>query len=184
MKYTKEKLEPLVKESTTMVEVLRKLGLAINSGGTHHWVSRRIREFGINTSHFKRPATNYGLTHKGGVRRRSSDEILVLKTNGYGEKTRVLKRALLNIGREYKCECGQEPEWKGKPLVLQIEHKNGNHLDDRQENLTFLCPNCHTQTSTYGRIKAGMAEFADAPDLESGAARREGSIPSSRTMVM
>jgi 5-methylcytosine-specific restriction endonuclease McrA len=26
---------------------------------------------------------------------------------------------------------------------------NGNSLDNRIENLRFLCPNCHSQTETY-----------------------------------
>lgn len=29
------------------------------------------------------------------------------------------------------------------------EHINGDHFDNRIENLRFLCPNCHAQTDTY-----------------------------------
>lgn len=50
----------------------------------------------------------------------------------------------------YLCtECGQEPEWNGRVLVLQMDHINGNPCDDRRENLRWLCPNCHTQTGTF-----------------------------------
>jgi protein-arginine kinase activator protein McsA len=43
-----------------------------------------------------------------------------------------------------------KPEWNGQPLRLQIDHINGNPVDNRQENLRFLCPNCHSQTINFG----------------------------------
>lgn len=66
-----------------------------------------------------------------------------------------LKRLLLKEGlKEDKCEiCGQLPEWNGKPLVLQLDHINGDHYDNRLENLRIVCPNCHTQTDTFGTKK-------------------------------
>lgn len=51
----------------------------------------------------------------------------------------------------YCCEgCENKGIWNGKPLTLQLEHKNGNSSDHRVENLEYLCPNCHSQTQTYG----------------------------------
>jgi 5-methylcytosine-specific restriction endonuclease McrA len=51
---------------------------------------------------------------------------------------------------KYECSaCGLKDSWQDKKLVLQIEHKNGNRKDNRLKNLTFLCPNCHSQTETF-----------------------------------
>ena len=62
----------------------------------------------------------------------------------------IRKRILQNGYIEYKCAiCSQKPVWNNKSLVLQIDHINGDHLDNRLENIRFLCPNCHSQTDTF-----------------------------------
>jgi Zn finger protein HypA/HybF involved in hydrogenase expression len=62
-----------------------------------------------------------------------------------------LKARLIKAGlKENRCEqCGIS-SWRGKPLSVQLHHKNGDGTDNRTENLEFLCPNCHSQTDTYG----------------------------------
>ncbi len=62
-----------------------------------------------------------------------------------------IKRRLLAAGLlEERCgECGLS-EWRGKRLVIQIDHINGICTDNRLENLRMLCPNCHSQTETFG----------------------------------
>ena len=61
-------------------------------------------------------------------------------------KKRLLKQKIL----EYKCEdCGIKDTYNGKPISLQLDHKNGINNDNRVCNLRLLCPNCHSQTPTY-----------------------------------
>jgi hypothetical protein len=49
-----------------------------------------------------------------------------------------------------KCEeCGIT-EHNGKPITFQIDHVNGDRRDNRFENLKIMCPNCHSQTPTFG----------------------------------
>lgn len=53
---------------------------------------------------------------------------------------------------EYKCVfCGNQGEWLGKEIPLELDHINGINNDHRIENLRWLCPNCHSITPTYCR---------------------------------
>jgi ribosomal protein L13E len=63
----------------------------------------------------------------------------------------TIKRRLIEAGILLnECEdCGLR-EWRGKPLSIQIDHRNGVRNDNRVENLRMLCPNCHSQTVTFG----------------------------------
>lgn len=72
-------------------------------------------------------------------------------------KQKILRENLIpySCSNEF-CDLYQsvKPVWAGKLLVLHLDHINGIRNDHRLENLRFLCPNCHTQTSTYcGRNK-------------------------------
>ena len=51
----------------------------------------------------------------------------------------------------YKCsKCGWgEVNQYTKKIPLEIEHIDGNYKNNNEENLTVLCPNCHSLTSTY-----------------------------------
>ena len=52
--------------------------------------------------------------------------------------------------RGNKCESCEIIEWNNQPLSFQVDHINGNRKDNRFENLKVLCPNCHSQTDTFG----------------------------------
>lgn len=147
MKYTKEILEPLVRDSQSVSEVLRKLTGHV-SGGAHAHLTKRIKSFEIDTSHFLGQASFCG--QKSHNNKRHWSEILVKKHNGRREQAWVLRRALIECGREYKCErCPNTGEWLGEPITLQVDHKNSDWTDHRPENLAFMCPNCHTQTPNW-----------------------------------
>ncbi len=78
------------------------------------------------------------------------DAVLVVRAAGREDGKR-LRKALLNRGVPHECAlCGQPPVWKGFELTLHVDHIDGNALDCRPENLRFLCPNCHSQTPTFG----------------------------------
>lgn len=82
-------------------------------------------------------------------RTRLSDEAFFafgVKRNGASVK----KRLIADHGVIEICSlCGLGPEWRGMPLVLQVDHIDGDHLNNLVENLRFICPNCHSQTDTF-----------------------------------
>jgi 5-methylcytosine-specific restriction endonuclease McrA len=75
---------------------------------------------------------------------------LLANSNSNGRTN--IKRRLIRAGLlENRCEeCGLG-DWLGERLTIQIDHINGVRDDYRLENLPMLCPNCHSQTGTYGR---------------------------------
>jgi len=62
----------------------------------------------------------------------------------------TLKRALKHLGFNVCKVCGLSEEWEGKKLVLQLDHIDGNPNNNSIDNVRLLCPNCHSQTPTFG----------------------------------
>ena len=144
MKLTREALEEAIENSSSMRQVSTYLGYAI-SGQTTKMLRKKIEEYGL--------VEPSGGSHS--RRKQEFEEILV--ENSTYQSSRNLKQRLVKAGMlEDKCnKCGIGNEWNGKPLTLQLEHINGIHSDNRIENLIILCPNCHTQTPTWGRKNRG-----------------------------
>lgn len=141
--YTDEQIINAVKESYSISEVLTKIKASKTSGALHNLISKRIKKLNLNTKHFKNGGN---ITSEN--RKLKADEILVYnRRKGIREKTINLRRSLIEKGIQEKCICGTEKYWNGKPIVLEIHHRNNDPLDNRIENLIFLCPNCHSQES-------------------------------------
>jgi 5-methylcytosine-specific restriction endonuclease McrA len=78
----------------------------------------------------------------------SIEQLLARGKSRYNVKKRLLRAGLL---RNECFECGLT-HWRGRKLSLHIDHINGVNNDHRLENLRLLCPNCHSQTETYGGL--------------------------------
>lgn len=143
-KISEEEFTRIIAESPSCAAAMRTMGFKCTTGNANVTVRRRIQELGLNIEHW---SDNTKQAH---IANTLSNEEYFVKDkprNGANTRKRIIKYNLL----PYKCDCcGNPGYWNGQELILQIDHINGDHNDNRLENLRFLCPNCHSQTDTFG----------------------------------
>ncbi len=149
---SKDILQSYVDTSDSIHSILPKLGISKHSAGSFIQLKKRIKEDSIDISSLVDRAKNKKIE---GIKKYSQGIKIpiqeILTENSEYSRTHLKKRLVDEGLKEYKCECcGNNGEWGGKPLNLQLEHKNGINDDNRLENICFLCPNCHSQTETFG----------------------------------
>lgn len=145
-KLSDEQFVELLKKSSNISEVLFKLGYTIkgNSWGFSQ-IKRRMTDLNLDYSIFKgKQCVAVNNTTKAV---KAED---ILKENCKHQRNVLRKYVIKNNLIPYKCAICGCTEWHGKTLSLELDHINGLNNDNRLENLRFLCPNCHSQTSTYG----------------------------------
>lgn len=59
------------------------------------------------------------------------------------------RRSRIMLEQNYCCNKCKLSEWLGQPIMLELEHKDGNNKNNIRENLEALCPNCHSQTEFW-----------------------------------
>ena len=155
-KYDEPTLRELVKKSVSMGHLLKMCNV-IPAGGNYTTMKRRLMLMNIDTLHWgettlKRQGWLKGKTHNW-ARKTPLSEILIEKCM-WGGSSHSLKLRLIKEGIfQRKCYNCELTEWKDHPIPIELEHINGNKFDNRIENLTLNCPNCHALTPTYRRRK-------------------------------
>ncbi|WP_234441362.1 HNH endonuclease [Streptomyces scabiei] len=146
-----ETLRTLIPQASSYADVMRGLDLTVNDTN-HRRVRRTAARLGLDTSHFKRRA--WGKPDSPAPAPTARRVLVVLPEHSGRTNRAQLHRALTEVGVPYACaSCGNTGEWLGRRITLQIDHINGDWHDNRQENLRYLCPNCHALTDTWCRQK-------------------------------
>jgi len=148
-RYTEEKVRNAVKSSYSLAQVLKKLGL-VPAGGNYEILKAVIADLNIDMGHFTGQGHLKGKSHNW-TKKRHLSEVLIKgsRFNSCHLRNRLIAEGIF----ERKCYGCNLTKWQGRPIALELEHKNGDRMDNRKENLSLLCPNCHAQTPTWRRKK-------------------------------
>lgn len=94
----------------------------------------------------------------------------ISQSNAWGD---VPKRVKKYLRKKYNDKCarcgwGETNPFTGK-IPLEVDHIDGDYQNNRPENVTLLCPNCHSLTKTYRGANKGRGRpktwkpFIDVP---------------------
>jgi hypothetical protein len=145
MKYTIDELKKAIKNSYSIRQLLKQLGLA-EAGGNYKTIKNKIEEFNLDVSHFHGQGWRRGSKYPVVPAKPTKD--LLVKNSHYQSfklKNRLFKEKL----KEYKCENCKLTSWENEIIPLELHHINGVSTDNRLINLSVLCPNCHALTKNY-----------------------------------
>lgn len=150
-RYTKEEIEAMLEQSSSVSDFMKRLGYVNYQGNSRNTVRKVIEKLGLleKLEALKRNSIRIRMKKLALSNSLSAENIL--SEDSDIDRVTVKRFILRNNLIEYKCQkCGNEANWLGEPLTLQLHHINGNSRDNRLENLCWLCPNCHSQTDNFG----------------------------------
>lgn len=156
----KEEVEAAAQNANSLKEMMQALGMKLSSG-YYKDIHKICRKFDVKPPIYKNVGQNI-VQHKWTPM--PTEEWFA---NGVHRNGRETRKRLVRLGVLDQCSmCGLGTEWNGLPLALQLDHLNGDSFDNRIENVRILCPNCHTQTDTYGNKRGRRARVYCACGLQ------------------
>lgn len=149
--YTKEQFIKAVQESFSIRQTLDYLGLS-TTGQSYRTFYKSVEEWSVDYSHFSRTKWRIN-TRTSSSQIKPIEEFFILydgRASNYPSSGSVKNRLYKEGLKQPKCETCSIADWNGLELSFHLDHINGQPWDNRLENLRILCPNCHSQTETYG----------------------------------
>lgn len=147
--FTPTELQILLDTSDSYSDLLRKIGLN-PKGRNPDTLKKIIKEYNLDETQLNKNRSRLysrcSLIPK--LKNTIPLEDILSNKKSYSS-SKLLKRLIKENYKEYKCEICGINEWQNKPIVLQLNHKDGNHFNNNIDNLEILCPNCHSQTDTF-----------------------------------
>jgi len=138
-----------MEECETIKEVVWRL--YGNGSRLYESYHKLIKDLGLEEAHLKLKAR--ALDSNKFIGEISNEDLFV---KGHKRKSAVRKRVLRDNLISYECSNQECPSlltpglWCGQPMVLDLDHIDGDNTNQVLSNLRFLCKNCHSQTPTYG----------------------------------
>lgn len=132
----KEEIIIQLKAGVPRIELCRKFKCKYET------LKKRIETWGFSTL---KNQSRKGIAHEESYKPSS---VYTVENGPNITSTKLRLKLLKDKVKEHKCESCNYTEWLGKLIPLELDHINGNHYDNRLENLRLLCPNCHAQTET------------------------------------
>lgn len=139
------KIPGIMEKSYSFVDVAKNVGLVGEdvskiSARLCKNIKKYIRENKLSTSHFKHLSrVGYKVTW-------TNEQ--VFSENSEVSQSTVKKRFIEMV--KYECAICNVGSWNNAPLSLQLDHIDGDNKNNLMSNLRLLCPNCHSQTETFG----------------------------------
>jgi 5-methylcytosine-specific restriction endonuclease McrA len=108
-----------------------------------------------NTTHQK---MNLYCSHRCSIDDRPRKTLERFMKGEVSDRDTIRKMLTETIG--YSCDsCGID-NWQGQKLTLQVDHIDGDASNNKPNNLRLICPNCHSQTKTFGARNKGNGRKA------------------------
>ena len=138
MKHTDEFIIEVCKNANSMSEAAATLRMHFNT----------LKRKAVKLDVYEPNQSGKGLSKKGNGNKIMLQDILDGKHPQY--QTNKLRIRLIKEGiKVHECESCSITDWMNNPISLELDHIDGNRTNHSLSNLRILCPNCHSQTSTY-----------------------------------